>query len=42
MAVDVDNALKQIVQEQGGMTAEQATAYVQNLTKANRYQRDVY
>jgi sulfite reductase (NADPH) flavoprotein alpha-component len=42
MAVDVDNALKQIVQEQGGLTPEAATAYVQTLTKNNRYQRDVY
>jgi len=42
MANDVDAALKQIVQEQGGMTAEDAAAYVANLTKTNRYQRDVY
>jgi sulfite reductase (NADPH) flavoprotein alpha-component len=42
MATDVDSALKQIVAEQGGMSAEEATAYVANLTKTNRYQRDVY
>jgi sulfite reductase (NADPH) flavoprotein alpha-component len=42
MANDVDAALKQIVQEQGGMSAEDAAAYVANLTKANRYHRDVY
>ncbi|MDB5320289.1 MAG: Oxidoreductase NAD-binding domain/FAD binding domain/putative Fe-S cluster [Phycisphaerales bacterium] len=42
MASDVDNALKQIVAEQGGMSAEEATAYVAKLTKTNRYQRDVY
>jgi sulfite reductase (NADPH) flavoprotein alpha-component len=42
MAADVDAALKQIVQEQGGKTAEEAAAYVAELTKANRYQRDVY
>jgi sulfite reductase (NADPH) flavoprotein alpha-component len=42
MASDVDNALKQIVAEQGGMSAEEASAYVANLVKANRYQRDVY
>jgi sulfite reductase (NADPH) flavoprotein alpha-component len=42
MASDVDNALKQIVAEQGGMSAEDAAAYVAKLTKDNRYQRDVY
>jgi sulfite reductase (NADPH) flavoprotein alpha-component len=42
MANDVDNALKQIVAEQGGMSAEDAAAYVADLTKSNRYQRDVY
>jgi sulfite reductase (NADPH) flavoprotein alpha-component len=42
MANDVDAALKQIVQEQGGMSAEDAAAYVANLSKTNRYQRDVY
>jgi sulfite reductase (NADPH) flavoprotein alpha-component len=42
MAADVDAALKQIVQEQGGKTAEEAAAYVAELTRSNRYQRDVY
>jgi sulfite reductase (NADPH) flavoprotein alpha-component len=42
MANDVDHALKQIVAEQGGMTTEQANAYVAKLAKDNRYQRDVY
>jgi sulfite reductase (NADPH) flavoprotein alpha-component len=42
MANDVDAALKQVVREQGGMSAEDAAAYVAGLTKANRYQRDVY
>jgi sulfite reductase (NADPH) flavoprotein alpha-component len=42
MASDVDNALKQIVAEQGGMSAEEASAYVAKLVKENRYQRDVY
>jgi sulfite reductase (NADPH) flavoprotein alpha-component len=42
MASDVDNALKQIVAEHGNMSAEEAAAYVANLTKTNRYQRDVY
>ena len=42
MAKDVDNALKQIVAEHGNMSPEDAAAYVANLTKQNRYQRDVY
>jgi len=42
MATDVDNALKQIAMEQGGLSAEQAKAYVADLAKAKRYQRDVY
>lgn len=42
MAADVDQALKQIVAEQGKMTPEQAKAYVAELSKAGRYQRDVY
>ena len=42
MASDVDNALKQIVAEQGKMSAEEASAYVADLAKGNRYQRDVY
>lgn len=42
MARDVDHALHQIVAEQGGMTAEQAKAWVAQLSKSGRYQRDVY
>jgi sulfite reductase (NADPH) flavoprotein alpha-component len=42
MASDVDNALRQIVAEHGNMSAEDAAAYVANLSKTNRYQRDVY
>ncbi|HEX8916487.1 MAG TPA: sulfite reductase subunit alpha, partial [Humisphaera sp.] len=42
MAKDVDEALKAIAVEQGGMTPEQAKAYVSELAKAKRYQRDVY
>jgi sulfite reductase (NADPH) flavoprotein alpha-component len=42
MASDVDNALKQIIVEQGNMTAAEASDYVANLVKTNRYQRDVY
>jgi len=42
MANDVDNALKQIVAEQGGMSAKAAGEYVAKLVKEGRYQRDVY
>ncbi|MEZ0263722.1 MAG: sulfite reductase subunit alpha [Phycisphaerae bacterium] len=42
MAKDVDAALKQVVREQGGMSEEKAEAYVADLTKSGRYQRDVY
>lgn len=42
MAADVDAALKQVVAEQGRMSPEAAKAYVGELAKAKRYQRDVY
>jgi sulfite reductase (NADPH) flavoprotein alpha-component len=42
MANDVDNALKHIVAEEGGMSAEAAGEYVAKLVKEGRYQRDVY
>lgn len=42
MAKDVDSMLHQIVQEQGGMTSEAAIAYVKQMKKDKRYQRDVY
>jgi sulfite reductase (NADPH) flavoprotein alpha-component len=42
MAKDVDVALHQIVEKQGGKTPEQATEYVEALKKAKRYKRDVY
>ncbi len=42
MALDVDHALLAIVAEHGGMSAEDAKDYVKKLTKAKRYQRDVY
>lgn len=42
MAKDVDSALHEIVAGQGGLTPEQATAYVKQLKKDRRYQRDVY
>jgi sulfite reductase (NADPH) flavoprotein alpha-component len=42
MAKDVDAALRKIVQEQGGMSAEEANAYVEKLKADKRYKRDVY
>lgn len=42
MAKDVDAALQTIIAEQGQMSPADAKSYLQNLTKARRYQRDVY
>lgn len=42
MAKDVDTALHDIVAEHGGMTPEGAAAYVREMKKQRRYQRDVY
>jgi sulfite reductase (NADPH) flavoprotein alpha-component len=42
MARDVDAAIKQIVAEQGGMSADAAAAYVSDMAKSKRYARDVY
>jgi sulfite reductase (NADPH) flavoprotein alpha-component len=42
MASDVDLALQQIVQQEGGYGVEQAREFLAGLTKAGRYQRDVY
>lgn len=42
MAKDVDDALHKILVTHGNRTPEQATEYLQQLTQANRYQRDVY
>ena len=42
MARDVHRTLIDIVAEQGGLSAERATEYVQELARAHRYQRDVY
>ncbi len=42
MALDVDRALNVIVAAQGNMCPEDAKEYVKNLSKAKRYQRDVY
>lgn len=42
MAKDVDDALRQIVVEQGRRDPVEAKAYLQRLTRERRYQRDVY
>jgi sulfite reductase (NADPH) flavoprotein alpha-component len=42
MAVDVHNALLEVVEEQGGLSPERAAEYLNELKSARRYQRDVY
>lgn len=42
MAHDVHNALLTIIEQQGGMDAEAAKAYLADLQAQQRYQRDVY
>jgi sulfite reductase (NADPH) flavoprotein alpha-component len=42
MALDVDAALRQIVAREGGMSEESAKAFLTDLAKTKRYQRDVY
>jgi sulfite reductase (NADPH) flavoprotein alpha-component len=42
MAADVDKALRKVVTDHGGMSAEAADQYVADLVRAGRYQRDVY
>lgn len=42
MAKDVDKALHEIIQKQGGLSADDAKAYVKKLKAENRYCRDVY
>ena len=42
MAKDVDTALHDIIVEHGKMTPDEAKQYVKNLSKENRYCRDVY
>jgi len=42
MAKDVDATLHTIAERQGGMPAEAAADFVQNLKDQNRYHRDVY
>lgn len=42
MARDVDDALQDIVQQYGGLSAEDADDYLTTLRSERRYQRDVY
>lgn len=42
MAKDVDAALHRIVEQHGGMTAEQAKEYVDSMKNVKRYRKDVY
>jgi sulfite reductase (NADPH) flavoprotein alpha-component len=42
MAKDVDQTLKEIIQQQEGASLEKAEAYIRNLQLSNRYQTDVY
>jgi sulfite reductase (NADPH) flavoprotein alpha-component len=42
MAKDVDAALKDVVAQHGGMSAERADEYVGAMAKDRRYVRDVY
>lgn len=42
MAKDVDAALHRVCESGGGLTPDQAAAYIQNLKSGKRYCRDVY
>ncbi|SKB04250.1 sulfite reductase (NADPH) flavoprotein alpha-component [Prosthecobacter debontii] len=42
MAKDVDTALHEIIQTAGGKSADEAAAYIAEMKKNKRYQRDVY
>ena len=42
MAKDVDAALREIVQQQGGKSVGAANEYVEKLKSDKRYKRDVY
>jgi sulfite reductase (NADPH) flavoprotein alpha-component len=42
MAKDVDAAMLKVVEEHGGMSAEEAAEYVKQMRKEKRYCRDVY
>ncbi len=42
MAKDVDAALRQIVEKEGGKTGEEANEYIEKMKTEKRYKRDVY
>lgn len=42
MAHDVHSALITVIQQEGGMSPEEAAAYLDNMQQTQRYQRDVY
>lgn len=42
MSKEVEQTLLQIIREQGGKTTEEATAFLEQLRKENRYEKDVY
>lgn len=42
MSKDVENALLQIIEEQGKKTKEEAKEYIERLKKNGRYEKDVY
>lgn len=42
MARDVDAALHEVIETEGGMSEEEAEAYVREIKSNGRYQRDVY
>ncbi len=42
MAADVDTAIREVIAEQGGHDEAGVEAYMDSLTSAHRYQRDVY
>lgn len=42
MAKDVDAALHRVIEQYGGMSADEAVAYVNEMKSAKRYCRDVY
>ncbi len=42
MAKDVHNALIDVIEKEGKMTHEAAEAYLNDMQKQGRYQRDVY
>ncbi|WP_379129845.1 assimilatory sulfite reductase (NADPH) flavoprotein subunit [Paenibacillus sp. sgz500958] len=42
MAHDVQSALVTVIQQEGGISPEEAAAYLENMQREKRYQRDVY